>query len=735
MPPSRVALLLSLLLVTSPLLLAGELHRVAAPKPGPLPHISSPTSVALGDGRGVAVWRVGSGSIWGVTLDAEGLPTAPARRIFDGSAIEGPQVRHVNGSFFLWWRTGFPRITHIVRLDEDLTIVTTKTLNTNAGPLASNESLILAVGNGYALHFLDHELEPVRTEVVAGADLFFSIQAIVLQDGSFAVLATGWNGIFLARFTSGGAPAGPPILLEPGSATSSTSYRPVRAALATDGESILVVWVAEAYGLMPMLMAVIVERDDSLSARRMLVNDRWTSLPGVSAAWSDGMYTIAIIAGQWEGRNSDDLDLYAVRMSESAEVIGDFVPVLVREGLEWNVRMAVSGGKLLLFFDAASAVMREPFMISLPASGALHRADPAAVDARLSESSAWQSWASGASDGNGWLVVWREQTAVSDEIRTVPLGSDGAAAGSPSTLVSVPRYIGFPNVVFNGIDYVVAWVQGSSVLVKRIRRDGVVLDEIPIVVATNATGYVVLAAKAGNSLLAWNAGGVISAAVLYADGRVSAPYTLSPEERVDGNELIYYFQPVAAAGNGSFLVAWTELRTVNCGFPMCSQTSSGQARLVSRDGAPLSTFLTLELTTPTSAAAAGGTYLITDAESARAIVVDAASRSVSSAVALYSGANGGRAFAGADEYLVVFHARDRSGPLVQRLSPAGASRSVESIDAVALPAAINAAGSLLVLRSMTIPENPYHGASGLLAQVIDTFTPLPPSVRRRAVGR
>lgn len=715
---------------------------MAPPGSGPMPQISSSMSVAFGPEGGMAVWRVGFGAIWGVPLNREGIPTGPARLILsDVLGTSSPAVEYFGGSFMLWWMNGYPALARTARLESDGTVIETKTLPVGATPAASNSRLTLAFGNSgeyLGIQFFDAGGALVRSAPLIGVGRTYHARAVALVDGSFAVVTTDWSGLFLARFSAEGEQLGSPLLIEASRGTTSTDYKPLAAAVATDGSSLFVVWTAGAYDQLPELKSVIVARDNVLSSQQTLDSRQWKSIVSLEAQWADGFYTVAVAAGQWgESLETDDLDLYAARFSATGQIASNsFVPVVKRPGLETQMTMRTSNGKHLLFFHQGDYGMNELFVAALPANGSLLRFDPSAVDARLSDSAAWQKWSVAASDGSGWLVVWLEQLANREEIRSAPLRPDGTSAAPPTTLATAFRYLGMPAVAFNGIDYVVSWNQGRALLAKRILRDGTAIDAVPLVIATDtgAFGAPAIAASDGLTLLAWESGGV-RAALLHADGRTTQPVLVSPPPREEQHASISYEAPVVAGGRDTFLVAFQERRTQFCvGIP-CPTTTQARARIVARDGVLRGALMEFDEAAPSSAAATGGTYLLLFNASARAVILDEPAAQVVRTLSLpLSGNSLVKAFAAAGEYILVSRVTI-SSLLLLCLSPDGVMCGIRRAETFALPAAVSGAGSLLVAVPVATRGAPYFGAPAVLAQVVDSFRPVSTLGRRRAVRR
>jgi hypothetical protein len=500
----------------------------------------------------------------------------------------------------------------------------------------------------------------------------------------------------------------------------------------------LVVCEGSAYGQLPELKSVIVGRDSSLSSWQRHDSHGWKSIVSIDAQWADGEFTAVMSAGQWQGTSTDDLDVYAARFTAAGAITsGGFVPVVVRPGLEMPLALRNSGHRHLLFFQQGDYGMNELLGVVLPTTGSLSRPDLAAIDLRISISAANQAWPVAVSDGSGWIVAWLEQTANREEMRCVTLAADGTPATPAVTLTSAFRYLGRPAVAFNGIDYVVAWGAGSSIVARRVRRDGTTVDATPLAVATDTLAQGItptLAGRDGVTLVAWSSGAV-QATLLNADGTTTTPFPVSPPPREEGQDYISFREPVVAAGSDGFLVAFTESRLTDCGFPPCDSSEAARVQLLTRNGAARGPMRAFDELPATSAAATGGTYLAAF-PSGRAAIIEESSANVLRTIDVASEPGvPSKALAASGEYLVASNHGYGSILELRRYAPDGSPRVIQTIDSIALPSAVSASGALLAVASRNIDLSPYFGAAGIQAQLIDAFRPGFPPPRRRPVRR
>lgn len=738
---SRSLLVFFLSLLASPLY-AGAIHTVAPAGTGPMPYISSGVSVAFGPDGGIAVWRIGAHSIWGVPLDTSARPTALPRRILsdDVYTVLEPSVVYRDGGFELWWMDGYARATHAARLSEEAELLEGRTLAAGTGrPAVWNTSTHLAlviVSYDLTVQFLGHALDPLHSIALGPPGEVFGADALVLDDGSFAVLARALSGLYLTRFSPEGVQLAAPLLIEAASGSTSIDDRPHSAFAATDGTSILVVWSAGAYGQPARLESAIVRRDDSIVARKTIVSNQWQSISMVGAQWADGVYTAVVRAGGLKGEASDQFDLYAMRFDDRGELAAPITPIVVRPGLGHRVTLGTGGGHHHLVFLEGDYGMEEAFVVSIPSSGSLTRPDTHQVDGRISDSAAWQTHPVAASDGSGWLAAWVERTATREEIRSAPLGPDGAPTAPPIVLASVFRWIGFPEVAFNGVDFVVAWIEGASVLAKRIRPDGTPVDEQPIVIRTDGglPGHLSLAARNGLTLLTWSNGSIVRGALLDATANVSPELVISPEPYSDSTIQIRYHSPIASAGSSTFMVAWTKREAAPC-YP-CPVSSVAQARLVSREGAALHAPVTFEGLTPFRVASAGDTHLIAFREGGRASILNGGSGEASHPFTVGALSESlVRAFAWDGEYAIAFRSPSPGVTTLHRIGVDGTLGTIHRLEIFEPPVAASEKGDFLTVAMVTAAPHSPVGATALAAEVEVPSAPIASASRRRAVRR
>jgi hypothetical protein len=717
-----VPLLLFVSLLLPRLARPAELLPVAAPTTGPIRGISSAFSVAYGPDGGVAVWKVGFGALWGVPLDRDGRPAAPARWILEErDGIDQPEVRFMDGRFVLWWIRSWPRATRVADLDAELRPVGPRSIAVGTtAPLAWNGSVALATTGRYpfnalvSVHFLDRDFARLRSDSLADLGLVGYTAAVALADGTFGLVASGDRAVFLIRYSPQGERLGAPQQIA------------LSGDVATDGESILIASaVPYAIGGPARYLRTLLIQRDGVGAESQTVLPE--AVADLEVEWAGDSYTVVIAAGTIEGQTTDDVDLYASRISREGELLAPFTPIFVGPELEKRLAL-VRSDRMLLFFEEGGYGTGVLFAIALPAAGSLARPDLTIADARISDTAAIQGWASAASDGVGWMIVWKESTATRDEIRSVLLDRNGRPVTPPLTHASGGIFqLGSVNVTFDGIDYVVAWVDWGQLHVRRFRRDGSPVDPQPIVVAHEVSGGPKMASRDGVTLVAWSG---VRGMLLYADGRTKALGRLTPEPHMDGDIYVSYDSEVVAAGGNGFLVAFAEERAFPCLFPGdCRSEYRAQAQLIARDGTPRGALMTFDSKGIASAAGAAGTFLVA-LDGGLAAVVDAAAATPLRTFGLTRHA--AAVFETGGDYTAVSDEGDRL--TVKRLRPDGTVIRTEETETDGRAATASSSGALLVVSGRSILDPPYYGVPAVVAGVADTFEPAS-SDRRRAVAR
>jgi hypothetical protein len=709
---------------------------IAPPSFGPMPSISWRYSVAEYDGSALAMWRVGPNAFWGVALNAEGQPVGTARPLLidpSGSAQMGPLAAGAPGFAFVW-SDGYSR-GHLALLDAagNVTLRRSGNYPRFALLLWSGELLHgFELGSDHLIrvHTFDEQLEPVGTTTLPPVGAVYQLHAERLDDGSIVLVSTGWSGVHLQRLTADGKVLGSPLLIEP-SAGSSTAYRPLSASLATDGSAAMIVWSAGAHNEKPDLKSVIVQRDDTMVARRTIVAGRWDTMGG-AVAWSDGHYTVFITIGERQG-DVEERNIYGYRLDASGEPIDTgFIPLLVRPGLQGKVSILTFGRKPLIFFTEGTYGRETIYNRVVDPSAWLPGADPASVDAIVSTAAAWQLSTVVAAGGDEWRAVWIEQTAARVELRTAALGRDGRQTGPISVIATQPLYLSSPSLSFNGVDFIVTWREGLAALVRRASRHGELLGETALI-APDIRGLSV-ASNPGVTLFVWSSGGAIHSRWMDTTGSFSPPVMISPAPfELEDRTAITYDDPRVAADGERFVVSWSRVERPLCLFPACPEKAEAMARLLDRYGTPAGEPLLLDGASSVTqiAATREGALLLSGRH---AWLLDRSTGSATPLGDLFSGhdlfstavvVEGGR-------YLVTASSRISPHNLARRVTSSGTVEALRPFTSTLLPRAVNASGQLLGYGSLALPDAPRHGAPTAVVELIDLdrYTAAP---RRRGV--
>jgi hypothetical protein len=115
-----------------------------------------------------------------------------------------------------------------------------------------------------------------------------------------------------------------------------------------------------------------------------------------------------------------------------------------------------------------------------------------------------QVYARVASDGTNFLAVWVTRTQSTVLIGAGRISPAGEALDQPSILIAsgVGDTPGYPDVVFAGGNFLVAYPSGNSILLRRFGRDGQAIGSEPTVIGTRGSPPVQLATNGTTVLLA-----------------------------------------------------------------------------------------------------------------------------------------------------------------------------------------------------------------------------------------
>ena len=124
-------------------------------------------------------------------------------------------------------------------------------------------------------------------------------------------------------------------------------------------------------------------------------------------------------------------------------------------------------------------------------SAHISAAQVAGPDHTLSTGAPMQLYADVAVGSNGYMVVYRSDTASAHRIHAHPLDANGSPlTAEPIQLASGDTIYGpdRPSVAWNGSLYLVTWGSSSGIVAQRIQQDGTLVDAIPFLVIAAGFG-------------------------------------------------------------------------------------------------------------------------------------------------------------------------------------------------------------------------------------------------------
>jgi|GEM_PF-3033519 len=180
----------------------------------------------------------------------------------------------------------------------------------------------------------------------------------------------------------------------------------------------------------------------------------------------------------------------------------------------------------------------------------------------------WQSNAKVAFDGTNFLVVWLDLRKDGySQIRGCRVNQNGQILDKGGFTISLAEpYEYGPNVIFDGIDYFIAWISRNpkwsqyDVKAARISVGGIVLDSSAIVVAdftSSKRGNPVVASCGTNILTVWTYSAGTQSGVYGA--RVSPQgVVLDPTPILISGNYHHPFHPSAAFDGANYMVIWQD---------------------------------------------------------------------------------------------------------------------------------------------------------------------------------
>ncbi|MFN7965970.1 MAG: PKD domain-containing protein [Acidobacteriota bacterium] len=166
-----------------------------------------------------------------------------------------------------------------------------------------------------------------------------------------------------------------------------------------------------------------------------------------------------------------------------------------------------------------------------------------------------------ATNGSGYMVVYRSSTAGRNRILAQPLDSTGnPLTAEPIELDAADGtdYPGYPAIAWNGSVYMAAWNNGSGVVMRRLQSNGAVIDPAPMLVMSSGFGPVDIAALNGDFLIVGLRCGIncqyinpIAMRVRGSDGALLNPSPI----QINGT---YSSTPTLAVLGGRWLLVWRD---------------------------------------------------------------------------------------------------------------------------------------------------------------------------------
>jgi hypothetical protein len=188
--------------------------------------------------------------------------------------------------------------------------------------------------------------------------------------------------------------------------------------------------------------------------------------------------------------------------------------------------------------------------------------DPAAIDISTGPAVPGAYGAVAAFDGRNYLVAWATSSLFEQNIyATFVTPSGSVLRPTPVRVTTGDRYGAFPAVAFDGVNYLVAWVEdhefGSFVYATRVNQDGVVLDPAGILVDQNGSAPKI-AFNGTNYLL------VYGSSAIYGKRVSRSGQVLDSQPIPIATTSSYNSQSAVGSDGTNYLVAWADARFGCC---------------------------------------------------------------------------------------------------------------------------------------------------------------------------
>lgn len=558
----RKLLLLLLLLTAAPFPLAaavGPEFELSQPVLGGAPEAQFEPSIASNGSDYFAVWldqRDGQQALFGSRVAQDGSPVGATMRFASESAWS-PRVVWNGSQYVVVWYESLRGLS-VVRIAADGTLIDDEPLQPLS--LDFNYYGTVAAGNSRTLIVtLTRDGKAVATILDTDANV---IANVALRSVAPYRMAATWNGhsfvVALIDACAGCNVAAHFTFLSPDGLIESTSET---AAVLYDGnysigalpDRILIAGATSTKGYNAWIF------DNHGAAVTGTLGFAWnTPATGlVSIATEESSFVLA-----WPERNAGDDRILAMRMGPGGTGSPTSVIASAPGSITNPVIARSTAGDFVVAWNLSddSGVASDVYARSLSAALA-----PAAEPKLLTISAAAQFMPSAGTNGTTWLVAWWESGSGGQRIVARRFAVDGTPIDAAPIDVSTPaNFNGWvmepPAIASNGHDYLLVWRDEAGVVMRRLRVDGVWLDDAPKQIAAdswsvtsqatawNGREYFVVWAQPPSQPSYW--GPAIVGAKITTDGSVSEPVEIS---HVEGGSM----QPVVAPLGNDWLVVWT----------------------------------------------------------------------------------------------------------------------------------------------------------------------------------
>ncbi len=365
---------------------------------------------------------------------------------------------------------------------------------------------------------------------------------------------SGPSDIYGTRFTPEG------IVLDPaGIAISAATAVQTNPAVACDGTDYLVVWADQRGADTSDVYAARVAADGRVLDPSGIAVSTAADLQGDPAVTFDGTNYLVV----WTDLRGGDADIYGARVTRDGSVLDTFGLALVVDSAGQTAPAVVYDGTnvLLVWADTRYDVLGDIYGARITSEGAVLDSAGFAISA----ASNWQASPAVALGDTEVLVVWHDARASAfTDVYGARITSAGEVLDPAGIGIStLDNYQWFPSVAFDGVNYLVAWVDehGHGLIYGgRVGTDGGVLDPqgFPIGGAEDMSSPAVAFDGTYNAVV-WNDVRTGPADLNVYGARVdSSGVVLDPQSVALSTAAISQERPAAAFDGTEFLAVWEE---------------------------------------------------------------------------------------------------------------------------------------------------------------------------------